>query len=119
MPNLCGGQSARGRIEMPFTAPTNGVYPLSLTVSWCSRWCEIPADYFLYADNLQISYPALTPSVLTNGFINGVWTGMITPLQGASSVVLIADDTEGHKGFSIPVDINPILDLFSPARRRM
>ena len=28
MPDLCGGQSARGRIELPFTAPSNGVYPL-------------------------------------------------------------------------------------------
>lgn len=111
MPNLCGGQSARERIEMPFTALTNSVYPLNLIVSWGSASWEIPADYFFYADNIQISYPALTPSVLTNGFTNGVWTGMITPLQGATSVVLSADDTEGHRGFSNPVDIQPVADL--------
>lgn len=111
MPNLCGGQSARGRIELLFTAPTNGVYALNLIVSWGAPWWIIPADYFLYADNIQIAYPALTPTVLTNGFTNGVWTGMMTPLQGASNVVLIADDMEGHKGFSNPVDIEPVADL--------
>jgi uncharacterized repeat protein (TIGR01451 family) len=111
MPDLCGGQNARGRIEVLFTAPTNGVYPLNLLVSWGSPWWDIPADYFFYADNVRIAYPALTPTVLTNGFTNGVWMGTITPLQGASNVVLIADDTEGHKGFSNPVDIRSLADL--------
>ena len=47
MPNLCGGQSARGRIELLFTAQTNGAYALNLSVSWGSPWWIIPAELFL------------------------------------------------------------------------
>lgn len=111
MPDLCGGQSAAGRIEVPFTAPSNGVYALALTVSYGAPWYIIPNDYFLYADNVQIAFPALTPTLLTNAFTNGVWTGSLTALQGATNVVLIADDAQGHKGFSNPIDIQPIADL--------
>lgn len=112
MPDLCGGQSARQTISLDYTAPTNGLYPLNLIVGWGSVWWENPAaDYFLYADDLQISYPVITPSSVTNGFVNGVWTGMVTVLQGATNVTLVADDTQGHRGSSNPFDVQPLADL--------
>jgi uncharacterized repeat protein (TIGR01451 family) len=110
IPAFDTGQSAQGRIEFLYTAPTNGIYPLSLLVSWGRPDFPDPGDLYLYADNVQIAYPQITPTVLTNGFTNGVWTGTITPLQGSSNVVLIADDTEGHKGISNPFDVLAIAD---------
>ena len=110
IPAFDTGQSSQGTIQFQYTAPTNGIYPLSVTVGWGRPDFPEPGDLYLYVDNLQIAYPQITPTVLTNGFTNGVWTGTITPLQGVSNMVLIADDTEGHKGTSNPFAVLAIAD---------
>ncbi|MBI5388234.1 MAG: M36 family metallopeptidase [Verrucomicrobia bacterium] len=46
----------------------------------------------------------VTPSVLSN-FVDGVWTGSISPLATADNAVLRATDTRGHLGLSAPFSV--------------
>lgn len=116
LPGLCGGQVARETLTLPFTPPTNGLYPLRLTFSR-----GYAADnYATYADDLQVCFPLLTPTVVTN-FVNGSWSGPVTVGQGATNMALLADDGLGHRGESAPILVLPRSDLvlqasLSPAR---
>jgi uncharacterized repeat protein (TIGR01451 family) len=39
-------------------------------------------------------------------FVDGVWSGSIALSNAATNVVLVADDSAGHNGFSDPFDVN-------------
>jgi uncharacterized repeat protein (TIGR01451 family) len=105
--DICGG-TARQTLTLTYTPPTNGVYPLQLTVYRDYYYNDALA---VYLDDVQISYPVITPTVLTNNFTNGVWSGMVAALQPTSKVTLAVTDTEGHKGFSNPFDVQALADL--------
>ena len=106
-PGFCGSGSATATLKFVYTPPTNGVYPLQIYVA---------RDYYygdslvVYADDVQISYPLISPTLATN-FTNGVWTGSIVPLQSGANVNLVANDGAGHKGTSNPFSISPTTDL--------
>jgi hypothetical protein len=50
----------------------------------------------------------------SGGFVNGVWSGNITVSQGATNVVLKADDVAGHVALSSPFNMIAPLLLLSP-----
>lgn len=102
-----GNGTARGSIAFSYRPPTNGVYPLRL--AFTRTYLE--GSLTMYADDLQINYPAFTPTVVTNAFTNGVWAGQLTVLQAATNVTLQADDDAGHKGWSNPFTVQPLADL--------
>lgn len=103
---LCGGV-ARNTLTLTYTAPTNGIYPLQLLIARDYYYGDALA---IYLDDVQISYPLITPLVATN-FVNGVWSGSITALQGANNAMLLANDGAGHKGTSNPFSIQSAIDL--------
>ncbi|MCI0744751.1 MAG: hypothetical protein L0Y58_05020 [Verrucomicrobia subdivision 3 bacterium] len=107
LPDLCQGTAIRQKVSVTYTPPTNGVYPLQITFER-----GYSADqYAAYVDDVQISYPVITPTVASNNFINGAWSGSVTALQAGLNVSLLADDGNGHKGESNPFDIAPTTDL--------
>jgi uncharacterized repeat protein (TIGR01451 family) len=106
LPGLCGG-AARNTVTLVYTPPTNGVYPLQLIVT---RDYYYGDAYAVYADDVQISYPVITPAVATN-FTNGIWTGSVVALQSRTNVTLLANDGGGHKGTSNPFNILATTDL--------
>ena len=106
LPDLCGGY-ARNTVTLVYTPPTNGIYRLQLVIA---RDYYYGDAYAVYADDVQISYPVVTPTLVTN-FTNGVWSGSVAALQSATNVTLVADDGAGHKGTSNPFNIQPATDL--------
>ncbi|HEU5068908.1 MAG TPA: Calx-beta domain-containing protein [Verrucomicrobiae bacterium] len=104
---FCTGAIVRHTLSLAFTAPTNGLYPLQLFVSRDYLFGDAVA---VYADDVHIGFPLLTPTVATN-FTNGVWSGSLAALQSASNVVLVADDHAGHIGSSNPFNITSAIDL--------
>jgi uncharacterized repeat protein (TIGR01451 family) len=105
--DICGG-TARRTLTLAYTPPTNGVYPLQLIITRDYYFGDVLA---VFADDVQISYPLITPTLLTNNFVNGVCTGLVAALQSATNVTLAANDNEGHKGYSNPFDVQPAVDL--------
>jgi hypothetical protein len=107
-----------------------GVYENDLTYYWSD---DLPAvfpfgtiihTYYAYGDefpiwsddNSQWYFVDLRfSSVVSSGlpiaptnsgsFVQGVWTGSVAVLQGASNVVLGADDGAGHAGESLQFDV--------------
>jgi uncharacterized repeat protein (TIGR01451 family) len=53
---------------------------------------------------------AVSPS-RTGYFLNGAWTGQITPWEVGAEVVLTAADTAGHSGTTPPFRVNAVNDL--------
>ncbi|MBA4148927.1 MAG: DUF11 domain-containing protein [Verrucomicrobia bacterium] len=107
--SICHGPGiARNTLSLVYTPPTNGFYPLEIRVVRNHYFGDALA---VYADDVQISYPVITPTLLTNAFTNGVWSGSVATLQSATNATLTANDFNGHKGFSNPFDIQPAVDL--------
>jgi hypothetical protein len=52
----------------------------------------------------------------SGAFVNGVWSGNITASQGATNVVLKADDGAGHTAFSTPFSLITPFGLLWPHR---
>lgn len=107
LPTLCGGY-ARMKISLAYTPPTDGIYPLQFTIYRSYFW--VSDSYFVYLDDVQISYPVITPTVATN-FTNGVWTGVVAALQAGTNISLFANDKAGHLGASNPFEVLPATDL--------
>ena len=107
-PSFCGSGSATATLKLVYTPPTNGVYPLQIIVE---RGYYYGDSLVIYADDVQISYPVIAPTLLTNSFTHGVWTGLVSVLQPAANLTLVADDHGGHHGFSNPFNVQPLADL--------
>jgi uncharacterized repeat protein (TIGR01451 family) len=107
-PSFCGSGSATATLKLVYTPPTNGVYPLQIIVE---RGYYYGDSLVIYADDVRVSYPVIAPTLLTNSFTNGVWTGTVAALQPATNVILQADDNAGHKGLSNPFNVQPLADL--------
>ena len=84
------------------------LYNFDYTQAW---WDEIE---FGESQPLAVG---ITPTT-SGAFVNGVWAGNVTVLQGGSNVVLRADDGAGHSGLSNPFQVvsngSPRTPMFVP-----
>ena len=99
-------QTFRTNLTASYTAPSNGVYQLSLRFDRSGG----QADVWSYADNLRISATALKPIWLAP-FTNGVWSGNLALNFLASGLSLLVEDVEGHQGSGNAFDIQPAANL--------
>jgi hypothetical protein len=66
-----------------------------------------------FSGEVRLSAPVpLIPSAAT-GFTAGVWTGSVTLLAGGGNLVVTAEDAEGHRGSSAPLDVHLRLSVWS------
>ena len=100
------GQVFRTSLNARFTAPTNGVYQLSLRFD--RVYAE--ADVWTYADNVRLSTAPLVPAWLAP-FTNGVWSGNVVVTSVVSGVSLLVEDLEGHHGSGNLFDVEPAANL--------
>jgi uncharacterized repeat protein (TIGR01451 family) len=93
---------AHGRIEQAYSG-VGDVFPTG-----ANAW-RLPFVDLRYV----VGQPApitVTPAVSGN-FVNGVWMGNLTVAQSAKSLLLRADDTNGHSGLSQAFDVSFVNDI--------
>jgi len=103
------GKIYRTNLAGTFTPTTNGFYPVTLTfqrafVEAGNLWCL--ADDLI----LQSYGPAIDVSpAIASGFVNGIWSGSLTLVDGGDNIKLRADDGAGHFGDSNPFNVTNAL----------
>jgi len=95
-----GPVSSPQTVNLPFPATVTAQDAYGNTVSNFTGILELRGSVNTLNQALSIS---LTPTHSGN-FSNGLWAGMITLLQPATDLYLLATDTSGHSGTSNPFD---------------